>query len=187
MYPKVKRLFDFIVSIIIFLIISPFLFVIGIIISFQDGHSPIFKQIRVGKDGKKFIFYKFRSMPIDTPNIESNEVSKLKVTPFGKFIRRTNLDELPQLFNILNGSMSFIGPRPCIPIQIELIDLRKMNGSIKIKPGLTGWAQVNSYDFMPNKVKADYDYFYTSNMSFLLDLKIIFKTLYYLTKTPPTY
>jgi O-antigen biosynthesis protein WbqP len=126
-------------------------------------------------------------MPINTPNVQSNEVSKLSVTPFGKFIRRTNLDELPQLLNIVNGSMSFIGPRPCIPTQFELIELREKNGSIKAKPGLTGWAQVNSYDYMPNTVKANFDYYYYCNMSILLDVKIIFKTLSYLTKTPPTY
>jgi O-antigen biosynthesis protein WbqP len=187
MYPKFKRLFDFTVSIFILITLIPILAIIALIIFSQDGYSPLFKQTRIGKNGKKFTFFKFRSMPLNTPNVQSNEVSKLSVTPFGKFIRRTNLDELPQLLNIVNGSMSFIGPRPCIPTQFELIELREKNGSIKAKPGLTGWAQVNSYDYMPNTVKANFDYYYYCNMSILLDVKIIFKTLSYLTKTPPTY
>ncbi len=187
MYPTFKRLFDLTTSIILLMVLFPLLLVTALIIIAQDGGNPIFKQKRIGENGKEFVFFKFRSMPINTPNVQSNEVSKLKITPFGKLLRRTNIDELPQLLNILNGTMSFIGPRPCIPSQLELITLRQKNGSIKVRPGLTGWAQVNSYDFMSNIAKADFDYFYFCNMSLTLDVKIVLKTLTYLTKKPPTY
>jgi len=126
-------------------------------------------------------------MPVETPNVESHEKDKLTITPFGKIIRRTNLDELPQLFSILKGDMSLIGPRPPIPSQEKLIEMRKENGAIHLKPGLTGWAQVNSYDNMPDDVKAAYDGYYYENISFLLDVKIVLKTLLYLTKKPPSY
>jgi O-antigen biosynthesis protein WbqP len=126
-------------------------------------------------------------MPVETPNVESHEKDKLTITPFGKIIRRTNLDELPQLFSILKGDMSLIGPRPPIPSQDKLIEMRNENGAIHLKPGLTGWAQVNSYDNMPDDVKAAYDGYYYDNISFFLDVKIVLKTLLYLTKKPPSY
>lgn len=159
----------------------------GVIIFFQDFHNPIYSHYRVGKDGKQFKFYKFRSMPVETPNVESHEKDKLTITPFGKIIRRTNLDELPQLFSILRGDMSLIGPRPPIPSQKKLLDMRKKNGAIHLKPGLTGWAQVNSYDNMPDDIKAAYDGYYNENISFFLDVKIVLKTLLYLAKKPPSY
>jgi len=111
----------------------------------------------------------------------------IKITPFGKLIRRTNLDELPQFWNVLRGDMSFIGPRPPIPSQVNLIDLRKSNGSLMIKPGLTGWAQVNSYDNMPEEHKARFDGEYAKRISLKMDLLILLKTVVYFTKKPPTY
>lgn len=126
-------------------------------------------------------------MPVETPNVESHEKDKLTITPFGKIIRRTNLDELPQLFSILKGDMSLIGPRPPIPSQKNLIAMRKENGALSLKPGLTGWAQVNSYDDMPEEVKAEFDGYYYRNMSFIFDVKIVFKTLLYLANKPPAY
>jgi O-antigen biosynthesis protein WbqP len=148
---------------------------------------PIFKQMRVGRGGNEFMFYKFRSMPLKTPIVESHLKDKLKITPFGKFIRRTNLDELPQFFNVLKGDMSFIGPRPPIPTQENLISLRKHNKSLFLKPGLTGWAQVNSYDNMPEDVKAKFDGEYAGRISIKMDILILFKTVIYFTKKPPTY
>ena len=111
----------------------------------------------------------------------------LNVTSFGKFIRRTNIDELPQLVNVIKGDMSLIGPRPPIPTQHNLIALRRDNGSLKCKPGLSGLAQVNSYDFMPETEKAKLDGIYAQSISFVNDLSIIIKTLGYMTKKPPTY
>lgn len=187
MFLLFKRLFDIILAIWLIIILIPIYIVIGTIIFLQDFGQPIFKQMRVGKGGKEFMFYKFRSMPLKTPNVESHQKDKLKITPFGKFIRRTNLDELPQFLNVLKGDMSFIGPRPPIPSQEKLIDLRRKNKSLDLKPGLTGWAQVNSYDNMPEDVKANFDGEYADRISFKMDLLILFKTVIYFTKKPPTY
>jgi O-antigen biosynthesis protein WbqP len=186
-YKYIKRFFDILLSLILIILLSPIFFLIGIIIYFQDFGTPIFMQKRVGKAGKEFLFLKFRSMPLSTPNVESKDTSKLKITPFGKFIRRTNLDELPQFFNVLKGEMSFIGPRPPIPTQIDLIQLRKINGSLYLEPGLTGWAQVNSFDGMTANEKAYFDGVYAKKKSFFFDCNILLKTVIYFTKRPPTY
>lgn len=187
MFLLIKRLFDIVLAVFLIILLLPLYFLIGIIIFIQDFGTPIFKQMRVGKNGKEFMFYKFRSMPLRTPNVESHEKDKLKITPFGKFIRRTNLDELPQFFNVLKGDMSFIGPRPPIPSQENLIKLRRENKSLFLKPGLTGWAQVNSYDNMPEEVKAKFDGEYAKRISLRMDLLILLKTAVYFTKKPPTY
>jgi O-antigen biosynthesis protein WbqP len=126
-------------------------------------------------------------MPLSTPNVESKNTDKLQITPFGKFIRRTNLDELPQFYNVLKGDMSFIGPRPPIPSQTELIEFRRMNGALQLSPGLTGWAQVNSFDGMSVSAKAKFDGEYASKISFGFEVLILLKTILYFTKKPPTY
>lgn len=182
-----KRLFDLILAILLIIGLAPVYLIIALIIFVQDFDTPIFKQMRVGKSGKEFMFFKFRSMPSKTPNVESHERSKLTITPFGKFIRRTNLDELPQFFNVLKGDMSFIGPRPPIPSQKKLIELRRNNKALSLKPGLTGWAQVNSYDNMPEEEKASFDGEYAERISMKMDLLILVKTVVYFTKKPPTY
>ncbi|WP_343329153.1 sugar transferase [Polaribacter staleyi] len=187
MFLFIKRVFDVVLAVLLIIGLLPFYLMISFIIFIQDFGTPIFKQMRVGKDGEEFLFYKFRSMPLKTPNVESHEKDKLKITPFGKFIRRTNLDELPQFFNVLKGDMSFIGPRPPIPAQGNLIALRRENKSLFLKPGLTGWAQVNSYDNMPEEVKAKFDGEYAERVSLKMDLLILFKTIVYFTKKPPTY
>lgn len=188
MYRKFfKRGFDIFFSIIFLLLLSPILLCFGVIIYVQDGGPVFFSHKRVGKNGQLFMFHKFRSMPLNTPLVESNKISKIPIKPLGSFIRRTNIDELPQLLNILKGDMSLVGPRPPIPSQQELINLRKQNGSLFIRPGLTGWAQVNAYDNMPVSEKARYDGDYSRGVSFLFDTKIIIKTLFYLRKKPPVY
>lgn len=187
MYKFFKRIFDVSLSILLIIVLSPLFLLFGIIIKFQDGGPIIFRQKRIGLNGVSFDFYKFRSMPVNTPNVESTKTEKLKVTPFGKFIRRTNLDELPQFYNVLKGDMSFIGPRPPISSQEYLIKLREMNGSLALRPGLTGWAQVNAYDAMSVDEKARYDGEYAKNISLKLDLLILLKTVVYFTKKPPTY
>ena len=182
-----KRLMDILLAIFLMVMLFPIYFIIGLIIYLQDFGHPLFRQSRVGKTGREFNFYKFRSMPLNSPNLESHQKEKLKVTPFGKFIRRTNIDELPQFWNVLIGDMSFIGPRPPIPSQTDLIEARRANGSLALRPGLTGWAQVNSYDGMAPSEKARFDGEYAKGFSFLLDLKILFATVKYFTKKPPTY
>jgi O-antigen biosynthesis protein WbqP len=186
-YNCIKRLFDILLSTILLISLAPLFIILAIIIRLQDGDNAIFRQKRIGKAGEVFMFYKFRSMPLSTPNVESKDTDKLKITPFGKFIRRTNLDELPQFYNVLKGDMSFIGPRPPISNQIDLIEMRRKNGSLNLKPGLTGWAQVNSYDGMTNQRKAEFDGEYNKKFSFLMDCKILLKTAQYFTKRPPTY
>jgi O-antigen biosynthesis protein WbqP len=182
-----KRGFDIFFSSIGLLLLSPILVCFGVIIYLQDGGPVFFSHYRVGKNGQLFRFHKFRSMPLNMPLVESHEISKIRITPFGYFIRRTNIDELPQLINILKGEMSLVGPRPPIPIQTALIELRKQNGSLFIKPGLTGWAQVNAYDNMSVFEKAKYDGEYSQRFSFMFDAKIIIKTIFYLRKKPPVY
>ncbi len=165
----------------------PILLCFGLIIYLQDRGPVFFSHNRVGKNGQLFRFHKFRSMPLNIPLVESHEISKIRITPFGYFIRRTNIDELPQLYNILKGEMSLVGPRPPIPSQTDLIDFRKQNGSFFMRPGLTGWAQVNAYDNMPVSEKAKYDGDYSQKVSFIFDVKIIIKTIFYLRKKPPIY
>lgn len=182
-----KRFLDFIGAIIAIVLFSPLMIIASIIIWIQDFGPIIFKQRRTGVRGAEFNFYKFRSMPVNTPNVQSSETSKLSVTPFGKFIRRANIDELPQLFNILKGDMSMIGPRPPIPTQVALIKLRQDNGSLECRPGLMGLAQINAYDFMPESEKAKWDGIYSQDITFINDFLILFRTFGYLSKKPPTY
>lgn len=187
MYHSIKRFFDILAAFVGLIMISPLMILIALIVYLQDWGNPIFKQRRVGRDGQVFSFYKFRSMPLNTSNVVSTDVKQLKITPFGKVIRTTNLDELPQFYNVLKGDMSLIGPRPPIESQESLIDARQANGALRLRPGLTGWAQVNAYDYMPEEEKAELDGYYYQNLSLMLDLKIIFKTLIYFTRKPPTY
>lgn len=186
-YKVLKRSIDIIGAVLLLVALSPFLIIIALLIKIHDGGPIIFKQKRIGQYGEEFLFLKFRSMPVNTPNVASTETQKLKITPIGKIIRRTNLDEIPQMINVLKGDMSVIGPRPCLPNQESLINLRKANSAIKLKPGLTGWAQVNAYDFMPESEKAQFDGEYYQKLSLWMDVKIVFRTLNYFTKKPPIY
>ena len=176
-YPFVKRASDLALAVLLMLLLAPVYLFLAFVIKLQDGGPAIFRQKRIGKNGEEFLFYKFRSMPLNTPNVESKETQKLHVTSFGKFIRRTNLDELPQFYNVLKGDMSFIGPRPPISTQVDLISLRNLNGSLKNRPGLTGWAQVNSYDGMSVIEKAKFDGEYSSKISFGFDVLILFNII----------
>lgn len=186
-YKVLKRSIDIIGAILLLVALSPLIIIIALSIKIYDRGPIIFKQKRIGQYGEEFLFLKFRSMPVNTPNVASTETQKLKITPIGEIIRRTNLDEIPQMINVLNGDMSIIGPRPCLPNQESLIELRKANGSINLKPGLTGWAQVNAYDFMPVTEKAQFDGEYYQKLSLWMDVKIVLRTLNYFTKKPPVY
>lgn len=182
-----KRAFDVFLSAISLFFLSPLMLLVAILIKLEDGGSILFKQKRVGINGQSFDFLKFRSMPITAANVPKTEAVKIPITRIGKIIRRTNIDELPQLFNILRGEMSIVGPRPAIPAQTELCLMRKENGALNCLPGLTGLAQVNAYDGMPETEKAKFDGEYQTNLSFLNDLKIILRTFAYLTRKPPVY
>jgi len=182
-----KRFIDVTASLGVLLLLSWLLVIIALLIKLQDGGTIFFIQKRIGKNKQAFNILKFRSMPVNTANVSSDQAHLIKITPFGKFIRRTNMDELPQLFNILKGDMSLIGPRPSLPDQTELVELRSRNGSYSCRPGLTGLAQINSYDYMPVEEKAKFDGFYAEHITFINDVKIVLQTLKYLTKEPPTY
>ena len=188
MYKKFgKRFFDIFLSTAAMLILSPPMVFISLLIKITDPGSIIFKQSRIGRGGQEFEFYKFRSMPVNTGDVSSDKVGDVRIGRVGKFIRRTSIDELPQLFNILLGDMSIVGPRPAIPSQTELINLRKNNNSIQCLPGLTGYAQINSFNGMSVKEKADLDEEYANSISLINDLKIIIRTFSYLSKPPPVY
>jgi O-antigen biosynthesis protein WbqP len=179
-YLKIKRLMDFIVSLIGTIVLSP-LFLILIIVIKLDSKGPVlFKQKRVGIHKSHFHILKFRTMRIDTPKdmpTHMLEEPDKWITKTGKFLRKTSLDELPQIFNILKGDMSIIGPRPALWNQYDLIAERDKYGANDIPVGLTGWAQVNGRDELPIEVKAKLDGEYVKKQGFLFDVKCFLWTI----------
>lgn len=175
-----KRLFDIILSCVAIFVFAIPMFVVGILIKANSKGPILFKQNRVGKDSNYFEIYKFRSMYTDTPNVSTETLGDptTYITPVGKFIRKTSLDELPQLFNILKGDMSIVGPRPALYNQYELIKMRDMAGVNRIRPGLTGYAQVKGRDLISDEEKVRYDKYYVENQNIWLDLKIIWMTIF---------
>lgn len=174
-----KRFIDIILASLGLLFLALPMLVIAAIIKKDDPGPALFKQKRVGKNKELFWLYKFRSMKLDTPDIpthllENPDQYMIKV---GKFIRRTSIDELPQLINILKGDMSVIGPRPALWNQDDLIAERDKYGANDVRPGLTGWAQINGRDELPIPVKAKLDGEYIEKMSFLFDLKCFLGTI----------
>lgn len=182
-----KRGMDLLVSGSALILLSPLMLLAALLIRLHDGGPALFRQQRVGKDGQPFEILKFRSMPVNTANVPSAHARTLTITPVGKVLRRTNIDELPQLICIFRGDMSLVGPRPSLAAQTELNALRRENGAIRCKPGLTGLAQVNGYDGMPETEKARWDGVYARRITFFGDLAVIFKTFAYLLKRPPVY
>jgi len=182
-----KRLFDLTVALFM---LTPLLFitaVVAILTKFTDGGPVFFVQKRVGRDGMPFKFYKYRSMPTNIGDIPSDQLAALELPVFFRFLRRSNIDEIPQIFNILFGDMSVVGPRPCLISQSELIEFRRESGAIQCTPGLTGYAQVNSFDGMSVQHKANLDGIYCRKIGFLFDISLIFETFLYLSKPPPKY
>ena len=173
-----KRLIDILLSFIAIVILIIPIAIISIIILVTDPGPVFFKQKRFGKDKKYFKILKFRSMKIDTPDVPTDKLDNPEqyVTSIGKFLRKTSLDELPQIFNIFVGQMSFIGPRPALWNQKELIKLRDKVHANDVRPGLSGWAQINGRDDIPEKKKAKLDGEYMENLSFLFDCKCFFGT-----------
>lgn len=175
-----KRGIDVVLSGLGIIVLSPVLIITALIIKHTSPGPVLFKQERVGKDNKLFKIYKFRSMRIDTPkDVPTHQLKNPDqyITKIGKFMRKTSLDELPQLFNILKGEMAVIGPRPSLPNQRDLNALRDKNGASSIRPGLTGWAQINGRDELEIEVKAGLDGDYVKHMSFLFDCKCFFGTI----------
>lgn len=174
-----KRLFDILISCSLLLLLSPFMIFIALIIVLIDGRPILFTQNRAGLHGKPFMIYKFRTMHINAPKdipTGQMETPYAYITRLGKLLRRTSVDELPQLINVLKGDMSLIGPRPVVKTETELISKRLENGVYTVRPGITGWAQVNGRDLVTLEEKLNYDIYYIANRSLLLDLRILVST-----------
>ena len=178
-YTKVKRALDFILSLCACIILSPILIVLCIAIKIDSRGPVLFKQKRVGIHKTYFSIYKFRTMRIDTPKDMPTHMLKdpdQYITKVGRFLRRSSLDELPQLFNILKGDMSFVGPRPALWNQDDLVAERDKYGANDVIPGLTGWAQINGRDELEIPVKATLDGEYVRKMGFWFDTRCILGT-----------
>lgn len=174
-----KRGFDILSSLVAIVLCSPILLVLAIIVKCTSPGPILFKQRRIGKDNQEFMIYKFRTMRIDTPNVATHLLKNPEqyITPIGKFMRKTSLDELPQLFNILKGEMSVVGPRPALYNQYDLIEMRTKVNVHTVRPGLTGLAQVSGRDELENEQKVYFDQQYVQKQSFFFDLKLIFLTV----------
>ena len=171
-------MFNKVFAFILLILLSPFFIIICILIFIQDGMPVIFTQKRVGINYTFFNIYKFRSMKNNTPNVATHLLTNpdqylLKI---GKFIRKTSLDELPNLINILKGEMVFVGPRPALYNQNDLMDFRVATGVSKLKPGITGWAQINGRDNISISDKVILEQEYMNKKSFLFDVEIVIKT-----------
>ncbi|MEG2908448.1 MAG: sugar transferase [Erysipelotrichaceae bacterium] len=175
----IKRVIDFLLSLAGIIVLSPVFIVISIIIKLTSSGPILFKQERVGKDNINFMILKFRTMRIDTPKDCPTHLldnPDQYITSIGTFLRKTSLDELPQLWNIFIGDMAVIGPRPSLPIQYDLNVLRDNNGASSVKPGLTGLAQISGRDELEIEIKAKLDGEYVNKISFMFDVKLFFGT-----------
>ncbi len=180
MYKKCKRAIDLILAVIALIILSPLFLILPFVIKADSPGPVLFRQKRVGMGNTYFNILKFRTMRMDTP--ENTPTRKLNhpeqyITRVGKFLRRTSLDELPQLFNIIRGQMSFVGPRPVLWNEYDLIVEREAYGINKVRPGLTGLAQISGRDALSAGTKAKVDALYVKNISFTLDFMCIYKTI----------
>lgn len=174
-----KRMFDFCVSLFLLILLSPLLAVIALVILIDDGAPVVFRQKRVGKNAENFEIIKFRTMKKGTRNAATAKLSEAdeQITRSGRILRKTSLDELLQLVNVLNGSMSLVGPRPLIPEETDIHELRLEYGVYSVRPGVTGWAQINGRDNLSAKEKALFDKEYIDKQSLLFDIKILIKTV----------
>lgn len=179
-YMYIKQFLDLIFAILLIILLSPLLLIIALGIKLDSKGPILFKQERIGKENVPFKILKFRTMKIDAPSDQPTHLLKNAesyITKLGTFLRKSSLDELPQIFNVLNGTMSFIGPRPALWNQKDLIDARETDGIHHIKPGITGWAQVNGRDELPISIKITYDKEYLEKFSFKMDVHILLKTI----------
>ena len=174
-----KRIFDLTMALVLMLILAPLLLLVVLAIRLTSVGPVLFRTRRVGKNSRLFTMYKFSSMKADTPQVATHLLKKPDqfLTPVGGILRRTSLDELPQLINVLRGDMSLVGPRPALFNQDDLISLRTARGVNELTPGITGWAQVNGRDSLPIAEKVKLDEWYLKNRSFWLDLKVVGMTV----------
>lgn len=178
MYLKVlKPVFDFIIALIVLLVLSPVILILSLLVYFKLGKPVLFIQQRPGKSGKIFTLYKFRTMT-DDHNISGELLPDIeRIARFGSFLRKSSLDELPQLFNVLKGDISLVGPRPLLIEYLPLYNEEQKKRHL-VKPGITGWAQVNGRNAITWEDKFKLDVYYVENLTFFLDIKILFKTIY---------
>ena len=178
MYKKyIKRILDFIFSLLILIVICPLLIIVSVWLHFANkGAGAFFTQDRPGKDGRVFKLYKFKSMTDERDKQGNLLPDSERLTKVGQFVRKTSLDELPQLWNVLKGDMSFIGPRPLLVQYLPLYN-QEQKRRHEVRPGITGWAQVNGRNAISWQQKFDYDVWYVDHISLPLDVKIIFKTI----------
>lgn len=179
-YPIIKRILDFILSFMALIVLFPIFLLIVVLIRMDSKGTAFFKQKRIGKQKSEFYILKFRTMAIDTPQDMPTHMLKNPdgfITNIGRFLRKTSLDELPQLINIFTGDMSIIGPRPALWNQYDLIAERDKYGANDVIPGLTGWAQINGRDELSIEVKARLDGEYVQRMSLKMDVKCFFGTV----------
>lgn len=175
-----KRLFDIFLSLLLLCVLGIPMLLVGVLVRLTSSGPALYWSDRVGRENKIFKMPKFRTMRVDTPPIATHlmtEPAKF-LTPIGGLLRKTSLDELPQLISILSGDMSFVGPRPALFNQVDLIELRTQKGVHHIVPGLTGWAQVNGRDELPIPTKVEYDFQYFKSHSLIFDFKIIWMTIF---------
>ncbi len=175
----VKRIFDLILALVLIALLSIPMLVIAILVKLMSKGPVIFWTDRVGANNVIFKMVKFRTMKLNTPQVATHlmENPGEYLIPGGKSLRKYSLDELPQLFNVLKGDMSFVGPRPALFNQDDLVELRTKKNIHKLLPGVTGWAQVNGRDDLPIPVKVSFDEYYLNHRSFALDLYILFLTV----------
>lgn len=177
----VKNILDRILALLGLIILSPIFLLTALAIKIEEPRGKVFFiQDRSGKEGKAFSCIKFRSMSTEAPNNAATwelDNADSYITKVGRFIRKTSIDELPQLINIIRGDMSIVGPRPVILKEEELINLRRKFGALSVRPGITGLSQISGRDNLPPKKKAETDGEYAANVTFLNDLKIILKTI----------
>lgn len=173
------NLFQRLIALVMLIILSPLFLIVSILIKLESKGPVFFKQERIGKDNINFMIYKFRSMRTDTPDVATHLLDNPEVfiTKVGKFLRKTSLDELPQLINIIKGEMLFVGPRPALYNQYDLRDLRTEKGVHVLYPGVTGWAQVNGRDELEIPDKVEFDRQYVERRSIFMDIKIVFMTV----------
>lgn len=176
MYRIIKPFLDLVLSLTGLILLLPFLIIITILLFISNSGSPFFFQSRPGKNGKVFKIVKFKTMNDKRDSDGKLLPDALRITAIGKFIRKTSLDEIPQLINVVKGDMSLVGPRPLLVTYLHLYN-DFQNRRHEVKPGITGWAQVNGRNAISWDKKFEYDVWYVDNLSFMLDIKILFKTV----------
>jgi O-antigen biosynthesis protein WbqP len=175
-----KKIFDLLLSLCLIIVLSVPIFIIAVLVRLTSRGPALYWSDRVGVGNGIFKMPKFRTMRIDTPAVATHLLKEPDVylTPVGRFMRKTSLDELPQLWSVLKGDMSFVGPRPALFNQDDLIKLRTEKEISKLQPGITGWAQINGRDDIQIPVKVEYDEYYMKHQSFFFDLRILWKTIF---------